>query len=357
MALDIDKINYMMIEFTSACNARCPACARTQHFVNSGITPHGSRQITMDHMKNLFGIKWPNLRKLNIDGNYGDSMYHPHSLELLEYIADTQDASKIKLYIDSNGGYKKPEFWTKLGDLMKRFHRTSCITFGIDGIDPEMHARYRVRVDLNKVFENAKAFIDNGGNAEWKWIGFDYNDHQLEDAKRMSKEMGFSAFIYKNTRVRHSIIREAMGLLDLDKGVSATSKNVNSTISQEIVTQAKKEIKSVKDFANDSTIHCRFRREKNYGFQVEHSGRIYQCCHLPGYYNYQQPGTEIYKEYEYYTNKYNTNWNSLDEHGIMDILNHQYFQHDLTDSFNNRTDATENPRINRCISKCGSIDA
>jgi hypothetical protein len=40
----------------------------------------------------------------------------------------------------------------------------------------------------------------------------------------------------------------------------------------------------------------------------------------------------------------------------MDILNHQYFQHDLTDSFNNRTDATENPRINRCISKCGSID-
>jgi len=172
----------------------------------------------------------------------------------------------------------------------------------------------------------------------------------------MSKEMGFSAFIYKNTRVRHNIIREAIGLHDLDNGNTATIKNVNSAISKDIVKQAKKELASVKDFANESTIHCRFRREKNYGFQVEHSGRIYQCCHLPGYYNYQTPGTKIYQEYEYYTNKYNTNWNSLDEHKIMDILNHQYFQHDLTDSFNNRTDATENPRINRCISKCGSID-
>ena len=42
---------------------------------------------------------------------------------------------------------------------------------------------------------------------------------------------------------------------------------------------------------------------------------------------------------------------------ILDILNHRYFQRDLTESFNNRTDASENPRISRCISKCGSIDA
>ena len=69
MAYQIDKTNYMMIEFTSACNARCPACARTQHFVNSGITPHGSRQLTLEHMQNLFGVKWPNLTKINIDGN------------------------------------------------------------------------------------------------------------------------------------------------------------------------------------------------------------------------------------------------------------------------------------------------
>ena len=160
---DINKINYMMLEFTSACNARCPACARTKNFVNKNITPKGSLHLTKQHINNLFGVKWNNLNKINIDGNYGDSMYHPHALEHLETIVRTQDTSKIKLYIDTNGGYKAPEFWQTLAKLMQKFHPTSCITFGIDGIDNETHQRYRVRVNLNKVFENAQAFMSAGG--------------------------------------------------------------------------------------------------------------------------------------------------------------------------------------------------
>ena len=100
---------------------------------------------------------------------------------------------KLNLYIHTNGGYKVPEFWQTLATLMKRFQPESCITFGIDGVDNETHQRYRVRVDLNKVFENAQAFMSAGGIAEWKWIGFDWNDHQLDTAKQMSKDMGFDA--------------------------------------------------------------------------------------------------------------------------------------------------------------------
>jgi len=356
MAYQIDKTNYMMLEFTSACNARCPACARTQHFVNSGITPIGSMELSTEHINNIFGVKWDNLRKLNIDGNYGDSMYHPKALEFIETIIRTQNSSLIDININSNGGYKSPEFWKELAKLMKQFKSSSSVTFGIDGIDNETHQKYRVRVNLDKVFENAQAFMREGGIAEWKWIGFDYNDHQLDTAKQMAKDMGFNAFIYKNTRVRQTIIKQAMGLQDPDKGVSQTNQNVNSNISKSIVEQAKKEFSSTKDFANDCTIHCKFRREKNYGFQVEHSGRVYQCCHLPGYYNYQTPGSAVHKEYEYYTNKYTSNWNSLDEHKITDILQHDYFQKDIEDSWNNRTDSEVNPRIIRCVTKCGSYE-
>ena len=350
MAFDINNINYMMLELTSACNARCPACARTQHFVNNGITPKGSIHLTKQHINNLFGVKWNNLRKLNIDGNYGDSMYHPHALEYLETIVRTQDTSKIQLYIDTNGGYKAPEFWQALANLMKNFKHNSCVTFGIDGVDNETHQRYRVRVNLDKVFENAKAFMDAGGNAEWKWIGFDWNDHQLDTAKQMAKDMGFSAFIYKNTRVRHKVIEQAINK------TKQLDENTNSNISKQIVTSTNQELTEATDFANDCTIHCRFRRPKNYGFQVEHNGTIHQCCHLSGYYNYQKPGSKLYKEYEYYTNKYTSNWNSLDEHNIIDILQHDYFQHDLQDSWNNRTDSQVNPRITRCITKCGSYE-
>ena len=347
---DINKINYMMLEFTSACNARCPACARTKNFVNKNITPKGSLHLTKQHINNLFGVKWNNLNKINIDGNYGDSMYHPHALEHLETIVRTQDTSKIKLYIDTNGGYKTPEFWQTVAKLMQQFHPTSCITFGIDGIDNETHQRYRVRVNLDKVFENAQAFMSAGGIAEWKWIGFDWNDHQLDTAKQMAKDMGFDAFIYKNTRVRHKVIEQAINK------TPQLDENTNSNISHKIVKDTNKEITTAKDFANDSVIKCKFRRDSNYGFQVEHNGTVHQCCHLPGYYNYQMPGSKLYKEYEYYTNKYTSNWNSLDEHNITDILQHDYFQHDLQDSWNNRTDSLINPRIIRCITKCGSYE-
>ena len=346
----IDKTNYMMLEFTSACNARCPDCARTKNFINKNITPEGSLHLTKQNMNNLFGVKWNNLRKINIDGNYGDSMYHPHALELLEIIMRTQDASKIKLYIDTNGGYKTPEFWKALADIMKYFNPTSCVTFGIDGVDNETHQRYRVRVNLDKVFENAQAFMSQGGLAEWKWIGFDWNDHQLDKAKQMAKEMGFDAFIYKNTRVRNKVIEQAI------TNATKLDDNTKSNISKQIVKETNKEVASTKDFKNDCTIQCKFRRESNYGFQVEHYGRVFQCCHLPGYYNYQLPGSKLAMEYEYYTNKYNSNWNSLNTNNILDILRHEYFSNDLEESWNNRTDSIVNPRIMRCVTKCGSYE-
>lgn len=61
-------------------------------------------------------------------------------------------------------------------------------------------------------------------------------------------------------------------------------------------------------------------------------------------------------EYEYYTNKYNSNWNSLNTNNILDILRHEYFSNDLEESWNNRTDSIVNPRIMRCVTKCGSYE-
>ena len=360
MSYEIDRTNYMMLEFTSACNARCPACARTQHFVNGGIKPLGKPHLSMYHMQQLFERKWPNLQRLNIDGNYGDSMLHPQSLEFLRYIADTQDSKQIKLYIDSNGGYHDTGWWRELAQLLKQhYHPTSCVTFGIDGIDNATHQKYRVRVDWDRVMDNSAAFIAEGGVAEWKWIGFEYNDHQLEAAKQMAFDRGFDAFVYKNSRVRQTVIRDLIAKdighdVNLDSMQTRHGENVNSDISKDIVKQATAEVASVKDFANECAIQCRFRRNTHYGFQVEHSGYIHQCCHLPGYYNYQLPGSKIALEWQYYADKYSSEWNSLDHHSIETILSHPFFANDLEDSWNNRLDSETNPRIVRCITKCGS---
>ncbi|OUU18532.1 MAG: hypothetical protein CBC05_02290 [Crocinitomicaceae bacterium TMED45] len=44
---------------------------------------------------------------------------------------------------------------------------------------------------------NVEAFINAGGRARWQFITFNHNSHQLQKAKDMAKELGFSEFIEK----------------------------------------------------------------------------------------------------------------------------------------------------------------
>jgi hypothetical protein len=43
---------------------------------------------------------------------------------------------------------------------------------------------------------NVNAFIKNGGNANWELLIFKHNQHQIEEAKKLSKELGFRNFKY-----------------------------------------------------------------------------------------------------------------------------------------------------------------
>jgi hypothetical protein len=46
---------------------------------------------------------------------------------------------------------------------------------------------------------NVKAFLEAGGNAEWDYIVFRHNEHQVEQARRLAKDLGFSRFNVKTT--------------------------------------------------------------------------------------------------------------------------------------------------------------
>jgi hypothetical protein len=48
-----------------------------------------------------------------------------------------------------------------------------------------------------KLIKNAETFINAGGNATWEYLIFDHNDHQVEQARQLSIDMGFVAFSAK----------------------------------------------------------------------------------------------------------------------------------------------------------------
>ena len=101
--------------------------------------------------------------------------------------------------VHTNGGGRTAEFWHNLGTISKNKGSTSWdkgrsgITFSIDGL-ADTNEIYRRKVNWDKLMENVKAYIGAGGLAEWKMLVFDHNKHQVEEAKELSKKLGFVHF-------------------------------------------------------------------------------------------------------------------------------------------------------------------
>ena len=47
--------------------------------------------------------------------------------------------------------------------------------------------------------QSAQAFINAGGRAEWDFLVFRHNEHQVESARKLAKEMGFAKFYVRKT--------------------------------------------------------------------------------------------------------------------------------------------------------------
>jgi hypothetical protein len=70
------------------------------------------------------------------------------------------------------------------------------VVFSIDGLEDTNHL-YRRNVHWDKVMANTSAFINAGGSAHWDMLIFKHNEHQLDDAEELARNMGFTWFRHK----------------------------------------------------------------------------------------------------------------------------------------------------------------
>jgi MoaA/NifB/PqqE/SkfB family radical SAM enzyme len=188
------------IELTNACNAACPMC--TRHHLNSPLIRPDLilEQITIDKFQKYFPKEI--IKKMEIIlfcGVHGDPGMARDLYEICEYIAETN--SEVAVRINTNGGMRNPDFWSKMGKLFssqRQDHWRWEITWSIDGLEDTNHL-YRRNVMWKKVIENAQAYIDAGGHANWDYLIFKHNEHQIDEAKELSKKMGFAQFYPKKS--------------------------------------------------------------------------------------------------------------------------------------------------------------
>lgn len=189
------------IELTDRCQASCPMCARN---VNGGkARPFvGMHDITLDQFKQWFDIDFlSSLNNFYACGNYGDPIIAQDCLEIFEYVRKINPYCRLGIH--TNGSARNIEWWKDLAEVLGKNH---AVVFGIDGFE-QSHNLYRRGTSWNKIIENAKSFIDNGGNAEIDCLIFRHNEHELDSFKNQMIEIGFSKVNLKYTRRFYDMVR------------------------------------------------------------------------------------------------------------------------------------------------------
>lgn len=185
-----DKLKYIQIEITNNCQAGCPMCPR---YSNGKINPNLTiSSWTLDEYKQIFTPELINqLNTIEFCGNYGDPVTNKDLLAMCKYTVDI--STTVNLVIKTNGSIRSPDWWKELAHTL---HNNSSVIFAIDGLEDTNHI-YRIGTNFNKIIDNATSFINNGGNATWDMLLFQHNEHQVDEARNLSQQLGFKNFFAK----------------------------------------------------------------------------------------------------------------------------------------------------------------
>ena len=181
------------IEPTTSCNLRCPEC------------PSGLRSFTRDT-----GMLNENFFKETIDSLYKDLLYlifyfqgepylNPQFLEMVNY------ASQKGIYTatSTNAHYLTDEMAKKTVES-----GLDRLIISIDGTTQDVYESYRIGGKLDKVLQGAQNMVkwkkelkSNTPHLIFQFLVVKPNEHQIEDAKKLTKELGVDEIRFKTAQL------------------------------------------------------------------------------------------------------------------------------------------------------------
>ncbi len=263
-------IKELDIEHSSVCNAACPSCTRElkpgdyswfkQTWLPEEFYSDRIPQEIFDNLESIF-----------FSGMVGDPCAAPNFLEVCKIIK--RRAPHVNIKVSTNGGMRNPEWWAELAKILDK---GSWVRFAIDGLEDTNHI-YRVNVRWNKVMENARAFIDAGGETEWQYIAFKHNEHQIEQARDFALSMGFDRFIVRKS---HKFLLDALFEMQLagSGGIKIERPTQDKYVHPLILEKAKPfKLKEALEISNDSPITCEVQSRK--AMYISAEGFLFPCVY------------------------------------------------------------------------------
>jgi MoaA/NifB/PqqE/SkfB family radical SAM enzyme len=267
-----DEIRRVHLELTTRCNAACPQCPRNIFGgrVNPGLP---ITELSLGQVERIFVPEF--LRQLihvTICGNYGDAINARDLLDICRYFRVHNPWIDIELH--TNGSARTKKFWMELAHAVTR-----CI-FAIDGLEDTNHL-YRRNTRWEKIIENVRTFIRSGGTAEWNFIVFRHNEHQVELAAAYARELGFARFYVKRTG-RFSHRGKVADLVQILDSRGRTVGTLQPPANPKFRNPAAEALKSVtrgttyEALMSETPVHCSAAELK--GIYISAEGLVFPCC-------------------------------------------------------------------------------
>jgi organic radical activating enzyme len=179
------------IELTNLCTLKCPGCLRTQ-LIKKWPQHWHNHSLDLDVLAKFLDIDLQD-KLITFCGNTGDSIYHPKFHDFVKYFKN----HGAQLRIFTNGSYRNQQWWETTASYLDN---RDTVIFSVDGL-PENFTQYRINADWDSIQIGMQTCIQAPCKTVWKYIPFNYNEHNIADAERLSQEMGFDVFkIEKSNR-------------------------------------------------------------------------------------------------------------------------------------------------------------
>lgn len=262
-----NELQQIHLEITNNCQARCPMCSRNIHggLENPNIKVNGW---TFEQYKNIITQEvMDQVDRIYFCGNYGDPLLNNDLLDMIKYT--TKSKPTIHLAVHTNGSLRNSDWWKELAQSMPENH---SVVFAIDGLE-DTHELYRIGTQFDKIIQNAKSFIDAGGKAEWHYIRFKHNEHQVEQAKQMAKDFNFETFVMKDSS--RWIAEPSFPVFDKQGN---TKYNLEKSQYSEIKILDKSLIENYKLVLSSTRIDCHALKIKE--VYIDSYGHLFPCCWL-----------------------------------------------------------------------------
>lgn len=367
-------IKQLHIEITNLCNAACPSCARNDR--GGATLPWlALTQIRLEQFKDFFSEDFIlQLRKIVFCGSYGDpSMAH----ELLDICAHVFKLNpELSIQLNTNGGARTEQWWAQLAKILGK---NSKVIFSIDGLGDTNHI-YRRGVVWEKLIKNVVSFISAGGIAEWDYLIFQHNQHQITEAKELAIRLGFKEFVAKKAlgfdlgpagKLEEMTVLKEDG--SYDYSIYPYTQEVVGVNEDEVKFNAVLKLKKIARYASDGytrdfidlntlaieegfekkaatcSIDCHAKKYKE--IYVAADGRVFPCCfmgsqfYLAGKYNFEN------KQTQQFFDEIDINQQSLYKNTLRNIITSEWFQKKIPSTW--ALPSLRDGKLSVCSSYCG----